>query len=280
MNNTTIQNIRLTTLLWVISCNEKSTLVTFQSIIDKSETINIEVLQDLVQLFPELFTYQVTTITLEEWKRKMLNNGSSPHEFDKISTNDVYGNQFVNSSGSNSINDSIIKWGINHISEYFVEKERRRKLKPSFIPSIFLMLIFALFLFMVLKKSTYELQFAETKSEIKTIELNSNIIYPSYKGFVDRLGKTLIFDLYYNNTIRNNELYYCRIELYKLMPFIDKKDFDAIDLMLKNYQKLITKYNAGQDLSEHQKDEIINKYSMLIKNSWEAILNQQLKISN
>lgn len=139
---------------------------------------------------------------------------------------------------------------------------------------LLLVIVLALSLFLFSNKVSENHEIDSEKTEVKIIELKSNLIYPNYKRFTDRLGKSLLFGLYYNNEIRNNELDYARVELYKLIPFISKTDFDSINQLLTDYQKLITKYDVGQTLTESQEEEILYKYSDLIRSLWEAINNQ------
>lgn len=280
MKTKPIQNIKLATLLWVMSCTEKSSLITYQSIADKTNNENIGELKNLVKLFPELFKDQVSEKLLVDWKSQMLNGGNRTERLDNITTDDVYCNRFINSTGADIVDKSIIQWGINHISQYFVAKEEFwKKIIPLVLP-LLLILVLALSLFLFSNKAYENHEIDSEKTEVKIIEFKSNLIYPKYNSFVDRLGKSLLFGLYYNNKMRNNELDYVRVELYKLMPFISKTDFDSINQLLTDYQKLVTKYDVGQTLTESQEEEIFYKYLELIKNLWEAINNQELKVDN
>ncbi|WP_435262041.1 hypothetical protein [Tenacibaculum sp. nBUS_03] len=172
-----------------------------------------------------------------------------------------------------------MQWGIKHISLHFIAKDEFwKKIIPLALP-LLLILVLTLSLFIFSNKAYQNHEFTSVKTGGKIIELKSNLIYPNYNSFVDRLGKSLLFDLYYNNKIRNNELDYVRVELYKLMPFISEIDFNSINQLLTDYQKLVTKYDVGKTLTESQKKEILCKYSELIKSVWEAINNQELKVN-
>lgn len=284
---------KLTTAIWVLSCNDKPTQMTYKGIIERIDNVSLDEIRSIVSNFPELFQLQIPKKQLEDWKSQMkggcnrpkwIAQSNSDDTIENLELDDVFRNRFRNSIDAEVVDNSILEWGINYIHEFYEKKERQAEKiwqrLSSFILPLISVLVVAFSAYTVSQNEKQKIEIEKLKTEINRMEFKSELIYPSYNKLVDCIGKSMLYGFFENYEYRNKELKNARIELYKLMPFVNEDKFDPIKQIFTDYHVLMIKNDSLQNLTDNQKEEIFEKYGELTNELWKAINNEIKVVDN
>lgn len=288
MNNS--EKYKLTTAIWVLSCNDKPAQMTYNSIVERIDNVNLNEIKKIVSNFPELFQLQIPKKQFNEWKSQMKNGQNRPKwiarsnsddTIKNLKLDDVFRNRFRNSINAEPVDISILNWGINYIQEYYHKKERKKEKCWQLLSSLFLpvvsILVVAISQYFITQNDKKKIEIEKLKTEINRMEFNSGLIYPIYNNLVDCIGKSMLYGLFQDYEYRNKELKNASIELYKLMPFVKEEKFESIKQLYTEYHALLIKNDSSQNLKESEKKEIFQKYGELTNELWKAI-NDEIKV--
>ncbi len=167
--------------IWVLSCNDENPIISYQGIIFRlqlsgEQRIDEQKIRDLVSSRPELFRKGVPKFRLKRWKKVMLDRKKIPSwiksyptdeqegVISKLSTDDVFRNQFRTKSFAQPTDLEKIEWGLSHINRL---RQANQDAKIADTRSWQIWLVFAIGLINIVLSIIFNLQSPAQTNEIK-----------------------------------------------------------------------------------------------------------------
>jgi hypothetical protein len=271
------------TAIWVLSCNDEPAVMTYESIKQRIGNTNIDEVRNLVKEFPELFQITIPEKHLVNWKNQMRDGQNRSKWIAKegskvisqLQLNDVFRNRFRNSNSAKPVDKSILEWGFNYINEIVLKKEKEKQhwlvLVERLILPVLSVIVVACSGYWVYENGKDQMNLLAQQNKINQINTKREHFLPTYNKLTEHIGKSLFYGFHNNFDYRANQIKSGRIELYKLMPFVNKSVFDSLKTTYTEYSTLLMVSDSMQNRSIEYNNKVFQKYSELQVELWEGI---------
>ena len=289
----------LISAIWILSCNDKKSLMLYKSVKHRLGLPDSYKLEELLKKYGELFRLRIPKSALEIWKEEMVNGENRPsyiieikdktqreREINSIESEAGFRSQFRAEPDSPISDITIINWGLEYIERLRKSATEKDEIKWKWLNNGVIPILSTLITLSALFV-TYWSQTASIESQevLKKYELDSQEKLKKYEvSFVQRSDNYVSMMKYFNLLTENIEgrnttnfqtnSEQMEASYYKIRPFLNVEAQSRLYKTLKDFNQYMNKFNnKGLSASSPIKDQIMYKE---FKNYFEETLYKDL----